>query len=304
MDYTFWLKELPDAEKTHIWYPVGGLAEKNIKTGLIGINHQALLVPFNSLLNNELPAHLLSPEIVQVPNLGQCFRISWQRDGDPVVFEFVNDLLRTNDFIENPVDVFSQKLKVWRDLLDQNGTILLNKVSGLWGELFVCSQNSEFLPMWTGPVGSDIDFRSEQMAFDVKTTRIKNQISFSVSGLDQFDFPNIDVYVVWLRIELGTQNDQSLYSLLNTIDRSKLSISVARKLDGYLNSLPYSILNELTFICRDIRVFCTNDLPIINRKILLDSFGDNASRINDLNYQIDCSGVEFKDLNHVINIIN
>jgi hypothetical protein len=303
MDYTFWLKELPDLENTHIWYPVGALATKNVKTGLLGLNLQTLLVPIGNIPADPLPSHFLNPEVVDVPELGKCFRISWHRDGDPVVFEFVDDLLRTNDFTEKPVEIFSNKLSVWRDLLNQNGLLQLNKASGLWGELYICAQNSGFVPLWTGPAGSDIDFRSDSMAFDVKTTRNKNRLSFSVSSLNQFDFPKIDVFVVWLRIEPGNETDQSLNDLLKSIDRSKLQPSVEKKLAGIFNSLPYSVQNQLTFTCRDLRVFRAVDLPIISKKILKESFGDSASRINELSYQIDCSGIEFKYLNHLINII-
>jgi hypothetical protein len=300
MDFIYWLKNLPPDAETHVWYPVGGLEDKNVKTGLISPSLQALIVPMKERNTATLPSHFLKPELIDVPGIGQCFRIMWSRDGDPVVFEFADDLLRTEGFIDDPVGRFVGKLNVWKDLLDRQGLMHLNKATGLWGELYICSQYPSLVPIWTGPSGSDIDFRSENIAFDVKTSRLKSSVTFSVSGLHQFDFPDKEVCVVWVRIETGTEHDESLSKLLAKIDRSRLLPSVDKKLDMMVNSLPYSVLNDLTFVCREIKVFQIKDLPIITSRVLNGVFGPKASMIKELTYQIDASGTPHTSLHYVL----
>lgn len=300
MDFIYWLKNLPPNAETHVWYPVGGLEDKGVKTGLLGHNLQALIVPLKERPHETLPSHFLKPELINVPGIGECFRIMWSRDGDPVVFEFADDLLRTEGFVEDPVSRFVGKLNVWKDLLDRQGLMQLNKATGLWGELYICSQSPSLEPIWTGPSGTDIDFRSKNIAFDVKTSRLKSSVSFNVSGIHQFDFPDQEVCIVWVRIETGTEHDDSLSSLLGKIDRGRLLPSVEKKLDVMVNSLPYSVMNEITFICRDIKVFQIGDLPIITPHILKKNFGPKSSMIKELTYQIDASGTPHSDLQYVL----
>lgn len=260
-------------------------------------------MPITEMPSNTLPAHFLNPEIVYKEELGDCFQISWNRFDDDIVFEFVDDLLRTKDFIEDPIGCFERKLYVWRDLLDRQGMLQLNKISGLWGELYICSKKKGIETTWTGPSGSDIDFRSENIAFDVKTSRLKNRVIFNVSGIHQFDFNLKDVFIVLLRIDTGTENDQSINTLLNKIDRQLLQPSVKKSLKNLLESMPYTLINDITFICRDVRVFHVKDLPIITSATLKNSFGDNASRIGELTYQIDASGLSSEKLNLLLDKI-
>lgn len=299
-DFTFWIRQLPVANETHTWYPVGAYAEKNVKTGLLTNSRQALLVPLSELPSRPLPDHFLNPEIVHKKELGDCFQISWDRFDDAIVFEFVDDLLRTKGFVEDPAVCFENKLNVWRDLLDRQGMLQLNKVSGLWGELLICSKKQGMESIWTGPSGSDIDFRSDDIAFDVKTSRRKSSVIFNVSGIHQFDFKRDDVFIVWLRIETGTENDDSISELLKKIDRQLLLPSVKNSLDDLIKAIPYTLLNDLTFICRDIKVFRVNDLPIITSATLRKSFGDNASRIGELTYHIDAGGLHSEELKFIL----
>lgn len=301
-DFTFWLRQLPEDTVTHTWYPVGAFADKNVKTGLLTHNKQALLVPLARKPSNPLPDHFLSPEIVHKEGLGDCFQLSWNRF-DEIVFEFVDDLLRTKGFIEDPAGCFESKLNVWRDLLDRNGMLQLNKASGLWGELFICSKKQGMESIWTGPSGSDIDFRSDTFAFDVKTSRLKNRVLFNVSGIHQFDFAGDNVFIVWLRIEPGTEKDESIASLLSKIDRELLLPPVKSNLENLINSMPYTLMNDMTFICREIRVFRVKDLPVITGATLKNSFGDNASRIGELTYQIDASGIPSEELQFILDKI-
>lgn len=299
-DFIFWLKNLPDDSACNVWYPVGSLAEYNVKTSLITRNIQALVIPLDREPKQQLPSHFLNPTIVHKDNIGTCLQLTWNRFGNSILFEFIDDLLRTTRIIENPVDCFLTKLNVWRELFDREGLLTLNKTCGLWGELFICCRSRGLESFWTGPSGSDIDFRSQSVVFDVKTTRAKNEITFSVSGLQQFDHKDKDIFVVWMRIETGTESDDSIADLLRKIDKTLLLPIVKNDLEKLLNTLPYSAVNDITFVCREIRVFSTGDLPLISKSLLENIYGSEATRIGKLSYQINASGVSYKEIEQLI----
>lgn len=302
-DFQFWLKNLPKDAQPGIWYPVGSLRDENVKTGLITYNTQALLIPVREKNTEELPNHFLNPTYVQNKSLGKCLQLTWAREGDPIAYEFIDDLLRTNNFTETPVLIFLSKLKVWKDILARNGLNVLNKATGLWGELYICANFKEAEKFWTGPSATDTDFRTHDTVIDVKTSRLKNDIILNVSGLHQFDHPEKTVLIVWLRIDIGT-TENSIADLLRKIDKSKINPSVLKDLENLVNSLPYSVVHDMNFVCRDAFVFKKDDLPIITSESLYKLFDKNSSRLSRISYQISASGVPRESIDKLSSIFN
>ena len=299
-DYIFWLKNLPSNAQIGDLYPVGSLANENVKTGLVGKGLQRLIIPLKKKPVDDLPQHFLNPDYKYLPGLGHCMQFSWEIDGNPLIIEFLDDLLRTQTFLVDPVSVFQNKLKVWRDLLGEGGNSILNIVTGLWGELYVCIHDDKLGTYWTGPTGSDIDFQTPKFVFDVKTTRVKSSIIFSVSGLNQFEH-QVDAYVVWLRIETGTEQNYSIADLLGRLDKDKISETVMNNINRIINRLPYTAVHDLKFVCREIRVFNTKNLPLITKKTLESVFENEASRVTRLSYQVNANGIKYQKLEQFLN---
>ena len=92
----------------------------------------------------------------------------------------------------------------------------------------------------------------------------------------------------------------SIADLVNGMDKSLLPESVETKLDNLLNSLPYTAVHDLKFVCRDKKVFSVRDLPIITQDILEGAFRNEANRIAKLSYQINANGIKHQELNFFI----
>jgi hypothetical protein len=253
-----------------------------------------ILIPTNGFHETDLTHNLLEPKCITHPMLGPVLEISWsKRDDDEIALLFFNDLISTDSFSAEPVLTLAKKLLVWKDFLVPGGISRLNELIGLWGELYVTVNWPILSPYWIGPASSDIDFKSEEIVFDVKTTRSKHGPEIKISTEHQLDWPNKRIFICRIRVEDGTATDLSLHDLLNMLQREILLHSTLTTLDKKVSSIDGELL-DLKFSCRDIDFFeLSNNPSVITKTTLSSCIGrDAVNRISGLTYNLSLSGFD------------
>lgn len=120
--------------------------------------------------------------------------------------------------------VVMRTLAVWREFFSPaTGRPSPDTVTGVIGELLFLRDlarvaSSDGIAAWTGPKGGRHDFRSGDVALEVKTTRAHTRRVISVSGEEQFVPPDGGtLYLHFLRLEESPGTGVSLLDLIDEI---------------------------------------------------------------------------------------
>lgn len=152
------------------------------------------------------------------------------------------------------IDHFFYKLHIWKDFFKNMKIKSLtdNSAQGLFGELYfinnICSRNisiEKAILSWEGPNGSEHDFKFENGAIEVKTSKPRSS-DITISNIDQLDNEKCNnlflVHFMIERIQMEESNKLNLPKLIKKI-REKIkdtpeSILFDKKLisSGYIDN--------------------------------------------------------------------
>jgi hypothetical protein len=65
---------------------------------------------------------------------GNCVKIEWDQENHEAAKIFLDDLLRTEKLIEDPVKIFRKKADVWKHIDQTALQKYINELTGLWGK--------------------------------------------------------------------------------------------------------------------------------------------------------------------------
>lgn len=191
--------------------------------------------------------------------------------------------------------VVMRTLAVWREFFSPaTGRPSPDTVTGVIGELLFLRDlarvaSSDGIAAWTGPKGGRHDFRSGDVALEVKTTRAHTRRVISVSGEEQFVPPDGGtLYLHFLRLEESPGTGVSLLDLIDEI----VSTGVPRSelLAGLAGAgIPPSALSTVGTAWFDVRERLT--LPVDDRMPRITpatfSAGRRPAGILGINYRVD-----------------
>lgn len=178
-----------------------------------------------------------------------------------------------------------------------------DKIIGIWGELWVLEQlinkeGTNAVYSWKGPEKAIHDFRLVGLELEVKTTRNEERIHI-ISRLSQLDpSPGFTLFLCSIQI---VENYSSGFSLTEYVEKiSNLLDSdydAKRYFEKQLEKEGYLLSNckffTKKYYTRTIPklVEVTENFTKLDRKMIEEKHGENASRINNVNYTLDVSGL-------------
>lgn len=201
------------------------------------------------------------------------------------------------DSSESPSLSTINTLNQWRQLLENApdpGQLSESKTIGLLAELLLLEkilekQVDRSLEVWTGPSGSQHDFRCGSTAIEVKATLIREGREISISSLTQLTPPvEADLYLAFYRFESAPNGE----SISDVVDRI-LNLGIApqalleelRKIGYTLDNEP--LVQENNYLLTEHRIYDTqsDSFP----KITPESFKDDECPpgVMSLSYKID-----------------
>ncbi|TXH06309.1 MAG: PD-(D/E)XK motif protein [Nevskiaceae bacterium] len=156
------------------------------------------------------------------------------RSLEPVFGRLCQDLYEEAASISDDlqlINLFMERLTLWKLLFEQgNGLLPAHEIMGLIGELLVLEGElqagrpaHETVSAWQGPLKRDQDFRFDDSAIEVKTTRPDSQ-SVSISSLDQL-VADVPLSLAVLRIRPASSTDSAAVTLSSIVLRLEGRIS-------------------------------------------------------------------------------
>jgi hypothetical protein len=217
------------------------------------------------------------------------------RDLDEIFTQFCRELLGSLASSDSPARAARDSLDQWRRLFaDPNSDLLSERAQvGLFGELVTLHAVLQFqgpngLSVWTGPDGSQHDFRARELACEVKATLAREGRRVSISSLDQLAAPQgSELYLIHYRLELHPKG-QTLSELLVEIR----ALAGGPELEKKLHQIGYRGVDEDHYTSRYIVVesrtyLVDDDFPRIVPASFLD--GGMPPGVESLEYVIQIS---------------
>ncbi len=241
-----------------------------------------------------------SVHLVRVAHEGVNYlcAVCLSRDLDDVFSQFADELLGALSGEKNAAKVVLSELDRWRQLFSDAPRTLLSdaKIIGLLAELqmlesIVTEDPSRRITSWTGPSGSEHDFRAGAVAIEVKATGVREGRLVSISSVDQLQAPEGgSLHLAHFKYSPDSSGD----SLPDAIDRV-LGLNVLRsEFYKQLESVGYHLGQteeylEKRFALVERRVYDLSDaaFPRITRSSFV--VGDLPPGTLKLTYQIDLS---------------
>jgi hypothetical protein len=241
-----------------------------------------------------------SVHLVRIAHGGVNFlcAVCLSRDLDDVFSQFAYELLGSLSGEKNAAKIVLSELDRWRQLFSDAPRTLLSdpKIIGLLAELqmlesIVAKDPSRRIASWTGPNGSEHDFRSGAVAIEVKATGVREGRRVSISSVDQLQAPEGgSLHLAHSQYSPDSSGD----SLPDAIDRV-IALNVLRtdlykqlELVGYHLGQREEYL-EKRFALIERRVYDVSDssFPRITRSSF--AIGDLPPGTLKLTYQVDLS---------------
>lgn len=203
-------------------------------------------------------------------------------------------------------------IQEWRDFfrLVKKTYLSIEEIRGLIGELYflneILNYDQSLFESWHGPESDRHDFRSNNVAVEVKTSGTKNKI-IKISSIEQLDKPaNSKLFCQLYQLE---QDDKS-YSIPLLIDEIVEKHNISKmELERKLNDLNYDF-NDRKYYEEDKRRFriIQNQLFEVNQnfpKITNEVFVEKKlpKGVVDINYKINLSDIDDLSLNEKEEII-
>ena len=278
---------------------------QSVDTGeiLVGADYQGvryLLVPMAAEENFEEDVQAAAVQLVKRHHAEKTYICArCPRNGLFAVFNkfceaVIEQLFNTS---EDPSISTINTLNQWRQLLENApdpGQLSESKTIGLLAELLLLeeileNQDDRSLGVWTGPSGSQHDFRCGSTAIEVKATQKREGREISISSLAQLTPPaEAELYLAFYRFESAPNGD----SISDVVERI-LHLGIAPQiLLGELSRVGYTLDNdplvpENNYLLTEHRVYHTqsDSFP----KITPDSFKNDECPpgVLSLSYKID-----------------
>jgi hypothetical protein len=145
---------------------------------------------------------------------------------------FLLDLVhRLRSETGSPVVIIELALREWHEMLTHRDRLTVPQELGLWGELAVLRAMPDLdrgLAAWTGPSGDSVDFRSNGIALECKTSTIAWHHTLSLEQVEQVQADLAQTYLVsvWIGADaagtsLPEMIDELEAQLANPIDFRK-----------------------------------------------------------------------------------
>lgn len=207
---------------------------------------------------------------------------------------------------ELPARAIDLSITKLRSLLAEEKLLNEDTLVGLWGELWVLKRlisgfSESVVQCWKGSEGAVHDFRRGLIELEVKTTRNEDR-KHIISKLSQLDSsPDCDLYICSIQVIEGIENGRSVPESVHEIE-AILSEHPAtnEEFRRKLKQLGYSTEDESFYSKKyylrspPLLVPVTKALPKLNRALIESAFGTElASRIEQVSYQLDVSGLGF-----------
>lgn len=221
-----------------------------------------------------------------------CIKIEWDSDSNDSALLFIDDLLRTEGFLENPISVIHKKRAVWKKIDVNTLKKYLNELTGLWGEMAFVERNPDVAEYWVGPGGTDRDFSSDSFDLEIKTTRKKSGREVGISSIDQMACEKENFYLLYNSVEFSSEEGESLNSLFEAIKDLKIgtpvNISILNQMKKYGKTL-----SEMKFRLRFSEAYEINEkFPVITSKLIQKVMGKKkTSHLTNLKYSVNLAGL-------------
>ncbi|NRD48802.1 PD-(D/E)XK motif protein [Corallococcus exiguus] len=202
-----------------------------------------------------------------------------------------------------------EALSDWKELLREVPLLSIEAQTGLFGELWVLERlrrhhGPAAVDGWVGPTGEPHDFRVGDYEFEVKTTRMLEQIHV-ISGLNQL-VPSSGRRLYVVSIKIAPAGHGAGESLPECVLRLKHSLGVdAARLGQFIHALsvvgykdadasryPGRMILRAPIVLIPVDEACPRLTPDSLRCGMAPRFAD---RISDVRYRLDLSGLGFSD---------
>ncbi len=275
------LLAIDSRNQRHLLIPVKSFEQESIDTTSAGIN----------IVLEEWEDEGLRQKFVDIV----CLKSHLTNLFDFIVINILQEIEKQPPY---PSLTSKRVLNEWREFIDKAPSELPSEsvLKGLYGELLVLkmlSKKTEHgLRYWVGPEGARHDFKSGNIAFEVKTiSQHIDKLQITINGIDQlWAAANDKLYLVIIRVEKNPIPKVSFQDLLDIllsfgIEHTNLYKILSRfgLTPDLINEIPYGFdLLETKFYYVD------EEFP----KITPDSFiNENLpDRVTNLRYQIDLLG--------------
>jgi len=221
-----------------------------------------------------------------------CIKIEWKVEQQDSALLFIDDLLRTEEFLNAPVKVLMRKRSVWKKINEQKLDKYRMELTGLWGEMAFLKRNPKLDSSWTGPAGTDRDFNSPKYDIEVKTTFTKSKKEIRISSIDQLSSDKDLFFILLHGIGLAPEDGESLKDLYNIIKNYDINPEVIFAVEKQMILFGDSLCSDTKFRSRFAQAYKVDQgFPVLNKKILENILGRRKmSRITDLKYSVNLSG--------------
>jgi len=215
---------------------------------------------------------------------------------EEVFSELVDDIARRIEENKTAMRAVSESLKEFRALMKPDLTKLeRRKVAGLIGELIfldkVVDENPDMWKTWQGPQGARHDFRTGNMAVEVKTSMSKINRIIEINSLYQLEIPeNGSLYLVHYVIESNRSGDLDVPGLIESVQGKTGNpdeLEELIKLTEY-DEKDKKIWSEHKFLFRGVDYYSiTEEFPSLTR---VRFKSDPPTCISDVRYKLDLAG--------------
>jgi hypothetical protein len=219
---------------------------------------------------------------------------------------FISDSVQLEN--RSPLSSIIESIGRFRELISNFNLLGDEKVIGIWGELLVLElllnkHGAKAVFFWKGPDKTVHDFRLEKIELEVKTTRNEERMHI-ISRLSQLDpSPEYRLYMCSLQVAESNANGLSLPECIEKIT-NKLKTHKDEcnyfdnelKKEGYKATQAEYYTSKYYLRTKPKLIEILESTPKINRKLISDVFDkDGDSRIDDVHYRLDVSGLGFDD---------
>lgn len=214
---------------------------------------------------------------------------------------FISDSvqIKNHDFIAAVIDAVEQL----KNLISSERLLSEEKIIGMWGELWVLEQflsekGSEAVYLWKGADKAIHDYRLEGSELEVKTTRNEERIHV-ISRLSQLEAsPNKQLYLCSIQVVEGSTDGYSLSEFVNRIEslikNDKEAFSYFEKQldkEGYKYGQARFYTTRYYLRTKPEIIIIDNQFPGIYRNLIDASYGKESSRISNVHYSINVTGL-------------
>lgn len=212
-----------------------------------------------------------------------------------IVYDFIvnNDKKDAEQKYSN-IDLWWEE---WENIL--GNTLKKKKIYDVIAEMYVCqklNQISNLDVSWDGlELKTSIDFSSEQIDFEVKSTVIKSSNFVTISSLNQLKYENKTLYLIFIKLE-RCSNGITIDSMSESLKKLGFNYENILENAGYFIG---SKERKVGFKILESRIYEVNDsFPTITKDKLMNV--NMIEYIQDISYRISLDGLEYKKFDDFI----